>query len=160
MSNKGNSSSAYREQVEKLGVISFVPNGVSMWPIIKNRGQSVIVEKKTSRLKKYDVAFYQRNTGNCVLHRVMEVTENGYIMCGDSQKFLEPVEEDMVFGVMTGFYKGEEYVPVTDEEYLKRVERWYARKKTRLFKITLFMFFHRAKNKLKRIFKKEKRADV
>lgn len=155
-----NGSAVYKEQVEKLGVISFVPNGISMWPIIKNRGQSVIIEKKTARLKKYDVAFYQRESGNCVLHRVMEVTDTGYIMCGDSQTYLEKVDEDKVFGVMTGFYKKDKYVPVTDEEYLRKVDRWYTRKKTRLFKITFFTLFHRVKNKLKRIFKREKRANV
>ena len=155
-----NGSAMYKEQVERLGAISFVPNGVSMWPIIKNRGQSVIIEKKQGRLKRFDVAFYQRDNGNCVLHRVMKVTDNGYIMCGDSQFALEIVDEDKVFGVMTGFYKKDKYIPVTDEDYLNSVERWYKRKKTRRFKVTIFIFFYKVKNKLKRIFKKEKRADV
>lgn len=145
---------AYKEEVEKRGVISFVPNGVSMWPILKNRGQSVIVEKKNRKLVKYDVAFYQRPSGACVLHRVLEVTDDGYVMCGDSQFVLEDVKEEQVFGVMTGFYSKGKYIPSNDPKYLGRVERWYGRKVRRKVKITIFMFFIRVKNKLKRIFGK------
>ncbi len=147
-------SAAYKSEVERLGVIAFVPNGVSMWPMLKNHGQSVVVEKKTSRLKKYDVAFYTRESGACVLHRVMEVTDDGYVMCGDSQFLLEKIKEEQVFGVMTGFYEKDEYVSANSEKYLKKVEKYYKRKLLRKIRVKSFMFVWRVKNKLKRIFNK------
>lgn len=150
-------SAAYKAEVERLGVIAFVPNGVSMWPMLKNHGQSVVVEKKTSRLKKYDVAFYARESGACVLHRVMEVTDDGYVMCGDSQFTLEKVKEEQVFGVMTGFYQKDEFVPADAEKYLKKVEKFYKRKLLRKIRIKSFMLVWRVKSKLKRIFKKDKK---
>ena len=64
-------------------VISFVPGGNSMWPTLKNKGQSVVVKAKTERLNKFDVALYVRGQNIFVLHRVMEVLNDGYIMCGD-----------------------------------------------------------------------------
>ena len=60
----------YKTQLEKNGAIAFVPGGNSMWPTLKNRGQSVVIVKKEQKLKPMDVAFYQRVDGAFVLHRV------------------------------------------------------------------------------------------
>lgn len=147
--------SDYRTELNRNGVIAFVPGGNSMWPILKNRGQSVIVKVKTERLKVFDVAFYERKNGTFVLHRVMEVVDGGYIMLGDSQFEKERVKEEQVFGVMQGFYHGKKYVETTSPKYLKKVERWHARKRRRKIKLKAFYFTQRLKNKLKRIFSKK-----
>ena len=75
----------YKTELEKNGILAFVPGGNSMWPTLKNRGQSVVVLVKKEKLKRYDVALYLRDNGTFVLHRVIEPTEWGYIICGDSQ---------------------------------------------------------------------------
>ncbi len=147
----------YRTELEKNKVIAFVPGGNSMWPMLKNRGQSVIVQLKTEKLKKYDVALYQRDNGAFVLHRVIFPTEDGYVMCGDSQSTLEKVGEDMVFGVMTGFYKGREYIETDNVEYRSRVERWYGNEKRRKRKLKRFYFRQRIKNKIKSVLRRFKR---
>ena len=152
--NNFNEKSNYRTELNKFGVIAFVPGGNSMWPILKNRKQSVVVTLKTERLKKYDVALYSRENDVFVLHRVMEVTPDGYIMCGDSQFTIEKVLEESVFGVMKGFYQGEKYVECTDKKYVERVNKWYKRKKLRKLRLKRFYFWQRVKCKLKRIFKK------
>ncbi len=148
----------YKLELEKNGVLGFVPGGNSMWPTLKNAGQSVVVLKKTERLKPMDVALYIRPQGNYVLHRVMQVTEDGYIMCGDSQYDLEPVKEEQVIGVMHSFFRGKKCIECTDPKYIKQVERWYGRKFIRKVRLKLFFLRVRVINKLKRIFgsKKEK----
>lgn len=146
--------SNYKTELEKNGVIGFVPGGNSMWPILKNRAQSVVVKLKKERLKPLDVAFYTRDSGVFVLHRVMQVMDGGYVMCGDSQFNTEKVKEENVFGVMEGFYQGKKYIEVTDERYIKRVERWYSHKFRRKLRLKLFYFSNRVKNKLARIFKR------
>ncbi len=150
----------YKSEIERLGAIGFVPNGISMWPFLKNHGQSVIVEKKKGRLNALDVAFYQRDNKSYVLHRVISVLPDGYVMCGDSQFTLEKVEEDSVFGVMTGFYKGKSLINARDEKYLKKVERWYKRKTYRKIRLKFFYLSVRVKNKLKRIFSRKNKKDV
>ena len=144
-------SSNYRTELEKNKVISFVPGGNSMWPTLKNRGQSVIVQLKTQRLKPFDVAFYQRTNGDFVLHRVIEVTDFGYMMCGDSQLNLERVEESQVFGVMQAFYRKDKLIEVTDPDYIKEIQNWYGRKTRR--KIRLKFFYLR--NRIKKLFCKK-----
>lgn len=152
--------SNYRAEIEKNGAIAFVPGGNSMWPILKNRRQSVIAEKKRERLKPLDVALYEREDGAFVLHRVMQVTEGGYIICGDSLTTLEDIKEEQVFAKMTGFYRGKKYISCEDEEYIKRVKRWYKNPKKREFKIKCFYFVVRIKNGIKRIFCGRKKESV
>ncbi len=144
----------YASVLEKNGVLGFVPNGNSMWPFIKNHRHSVIVLPKKERLNKYDVALYTRANGSFVLHRVMEVTPDGYIMCGDSQFTLEPVAENKVIGYMSGFYKGKTFIESTDEKYIKKVENWYKRKTLRYIRLKFFYLGLRFKNLFKKIKKR------
>ena len=153
----------YNSELEKNGILAFVPGGNSMWPTLKNRGQSVVVLIKKEKLKRFDVALYLRDNGTFVLHRVMEPTEWGYIICGDSQFTLEKVREDQVFGVMEGFYRGKKYIDCKDKKYIKEVERWFRRKRIRKLRLKWFFFRQRVINKLKRIYVKifrRKKKDV
>ena len=158
---KKTSKDDYRNQLEKTGVIAFVPGGNSMWPTLKNRKQSVIVKKKDEKLKKMDVALYKRANGSNVLHRVIETTDFGYIICGDSQFTLEKVAEDQVYGVMVGFYRGKNYIDVTDQKYIDEITALYADDEKRRKRVKRFFFFqnvrtlpNRAIAKLLRILKK------
>lgn len=154
-----NSNSDYKTEMEKNGVLAFVPGGNSMWPTLKNRGQSVVVVEKKGRLKPFDVALYVRADGSFVLHRVMEVVDGGYIICGDSQYTLENVKEEQVFGVMDGFYRGKKYIECKDEKYKREVERWYGRKFRRKVRLKCFFFRQRVKGKLKRTFGKNNASE-
>ncbi len=146
----------YKTQLEKNGVIAFVPGGNSMWPTLKNRGQSVIIVKKEQKLKALDVAFYQRADGTFVLHRVIKVTDFGYYMLGDSQVNPEKVEEEQVFGVMQGFYSGKKYIECTDEKYIESVKKWYSNPKRRKRKLKFFYLRVGIKRRLKKLFCKGK----
>ena len=106
MSENGNFSQNIKEELSRRGKVSFVPAGNSMWPTIKNRRQSVVIEKKTERLSPYDVALYIRSDGKVILHRVLALTDYGYIACGDSLFTEEKVKEDSVIGVLAGYYRG------------------------------------------------------
>ena len=147
-------SADYIEELNKNGVIAFVPRGNSMWPSLKNKKQSVIVKKKTEKLRPMDVALYKRDSGANVLHRVMKTTGFGYIMCGDSQFALEKVKEENVYGVMTGFYRGKRYIDVKNADYIKQVKKWYKHEKLRKFYVKSFYFFENLKSLPKRVLHK------
>lgn len=129
------------------GAIAFAPNGDSMWPFIKNHGQTVIVERLNESPKVLDVVLFIRNDGSLVLHRVLAVNENLLTLCGDSQFTTETISPDSVIGVMTKFYKGKKVVSARNSKYLKQVEKWYKRKKLRKFRIKLYFFGKRIKAK-------------
>lgn len=147
----------YAEELERNGAIAFVPSGISMWPTLKNRGQSVVVIKKPGKLSRYDVALYIRPGHKYVLHRVMTPTKEGYLMCGDSQLVYERVAEEHVIGVMEGFYRKDKYISAADEKYKREIENWYSHKKRRKFRLKLFYFWNRVKGKLSRMFRGNKK---
>ncbi len=148
--------SDYKTELEKNGVLAFVPSGVSMWPFLKHKHQSVIVLKKTERLKPLQVGLYHRSDDKYVLHRVIRQEDTGYIFCGDSQSHMEFVLEDQVIAVMTGFYKGKMYVEADDTRYLKKVKKWYTHKKRRKFILAIYFFTVKVRDKLKSMFCKKR----
>lgn len=139
----------YRTELENKNVIAIVPTGNSMWPMLKHRKQSVLVSKKTQRLKPFDVALYERKNGTYVLHRVMELTDTGYVICGDSQSYFEEVKEEAVIGVMTAFYRGKKCIEATDEKYIAKVQKWYSNEEKRAKKAKRFFFIQNIKYKIK-----------
>ncbi|MCQ2386827.1 MAG: hypothetical protein MJ066_00020 [Clostridia bacterium] len=144
-----------KKEIETKGIVSFVPSGHSMWPLFKNRKQAVIIQKKSGRLSKYDTAFYEnKKDGLFVLHRVIEVYEDGYLFTGDSTLETDRVKEEDVFGVLIGFYKGKKYIDSKNEKYKKKVEKWYKNEKRRKRKVRLYLrsvsLFERIKKKFTR----------
>lgn len=117
----------YEKVLEKNGILSFTPGGISMWPIIGNKTDTVIIMPPEGRLKKYDVAFYRRPNGQAVLHRVMRVNKNSYDMCGDSQAGIEKaVPDKAVFGILKGYYKGKKYIDCQKNLFYKAVVRFWS----------------------------------
>lgn len=136
--------------IEKLnagGKVTFTPKGKSMLPMLRDGQDVVILEKPNSRLHLFDVAFYKRDNGQYVLHRVNKFDSDGcYVMCGDNQFDLEHgIRNDQIIAVMTAFFrKGKCYttqslryrIYVNFWEYtrlLRRVLRFTARKSSALF---------------------------
>ena len=84
------------------------PVGVSMWPMLRNRTDVMLVKPASEKLRPYDVALYRRGK-KYVLHRVVGYYEKGYIICGDNCIDLEHIPYENVFGVLQGFYRDGRY---------------------------------------------------
>ena len=113
--------------------------GVSMLPMLKNRRDTIVVRPKTERLKPLDVALYRRGEAY-VLHRVLSVTETGYIIRGDNCYSDEVVPEEAVFGVLTEFFRKNKHYYCTDEKYLN-----YAKRRIKTYKIRRFFVIIKSK---------------
>lgn len=76
------------------GEFTIYPKGTSMLPLIRQGRDSVTLSKPSAPLKRGDIAFYLRDNGQYVLHRVVGVGGGSYTMCGDNQtvpeKGIEP----------------------------------------------------------------------
>ena len=102
------------EKINKNGKIVSSVSGFSMYPLLKNQRDTVTVEKISRRLKKYDVPLYRRNE-KYILHRVIAVKDNGYIIRGDNCFFIETdIKYENVLGVMTSFCRNG-HIHSTDE---------------------------------------------
>lgn len=102
-----------------------------MEPLLHNRKSTVVIEGKTSLLKRYDVALYRRPSGQYVLHRVVRVLDGAYLIRGDNRISRERVPQEWVIGVMTGYYEDERggYISCGSakyRKYLRTLKRRYA----------------------------------
>ena len=87
--------------------------GWSMTPFLRNQRDRVLLKKPSGDFKVGDIVFYQRKTGQYVLHRIYKVQSDGYYMMGDYQIDLEgPIEADSIFAVVTDVERNERWVSV------------------------------------------------
>ncbi len=93
------------------GEVAFAPAGNSMLPMLRSRKDKIILVQAPQKLKKYDIPLYRRENGKFVLHRVVAVKKDSYILCGDHQGQLEyGVKHDQIIAVVKAFYRGGKYI--------------------------------------------------
>ena len=131
--------------------------GVSMLPMLKNRRDTIVVKTKTERLQPLDVALYKRGDAY-ILHRVLSVTESGYIIRGDNCYYDEIVPEEAVIGVLTEFFRKKKHYFCTEKKYLRYVKKRLKNYKVRRFFIrTKMKILAAIKKPIKRILRWDKR---
>ena len=137
-----------RETLDMGKSFKISPNGGSMLPLIVQGRDSVYIKKPAGRLKKYDIAFFKRDNGKFVLHRVVKVKKDSYVMCGDNQLILEKgVEDRHIIGVVCKLECDGKTFDADDKKYKKYV---VMRVNTRFIR-KLSSLFRRAIGKIKRI---------
>lgn len=112
------------EMLEENGVFVGTTAGVSMYPMLRDRKDTIIIKPYHGRLKKYDVPLYKR-ADKYVLHRIVRVLPDSYVICGDNCMNKEyGVREDQILGVLAGFYRGERSVDMDGIGYRIYVRLW------------------------------------
>ena len=101
-------AATYEEILGKGQSLVYTNVGRSMMPLLRQRRDILIIEPRPSgRLKKYDVPLYKRGK-KYILHRIVDVTDTGYVIIGDNNTFYEyDVTDDMILGVLTGFVRND-----------------------------------------------------
>lgn len=118
--------SDFRKELKNHGKIIYTNVGDSMEPIIRqNRDVLIISQKPDCRLKKYDVPLYQRDSGQYVLHRILKVKSDSYVLCGDNRWHKENgVSDQQIIGVLTGIIRDGKEISVSDFYYRFYVHLW------------------------------------
>ncbi|MBQ9673568.1 MAG: S24/S26 family peptidase [Ruminococcus sp.] len=100
------SKTTFEEVIAKNGKLVYTNVGDSMFPLIKQGRDLLIIEKPNGRLKKYDIPLYKRDSGQYVLHRILKVRENDYVICGDNRSNKEyGVTDRHIIGILTGIIR-------------------------------------------------------
>ena len=115
----------FEELLDRDGRLVYKTRGISMEPMLRQNRDLVIIQKPIARLKPYDVAFYKRGT-SFVLHRVIQVKEDHYLIRGDNTYAMEIVPDQDILGVLTGFQRKRKDISVTNGRYLLYVRVWCA----------------------------------
>lgn len=119
-----------RRQIEDVlreeGVFVSTTVGFSMFPMLRNRKDTVVVMPYEGRLKKYDVPLYKRGS-NYILHRIVDVLPDSYVICGDNCMQKEyGITDEQILGVLTSFYRGSKKVNMNSRGYKLYVRTWCA----------------------------------
>lgn len=115
----------FEDVIEQQGKLIYKNVGTSMMPLIRQGKDLMVIEKPLGRLKKYDVPLYKRDSGQYVLHRILKVRENDYVICGDHCWRKEyGITDRHIIGVLTAVIRDGKEVPVTDRRYRMYVRLW------------------------------------
>lgn len=114
----------FEDILEKDGVLVYTNVGTSMMPLLRQRKDIIEIRCKNGRSRKYDVVFYKRE-GKYILHRVLKVFPDGYLIAGDHCTFVErDVTDDMILGIMTKVVRDGKVITPDDFLYKAYVHLW------------------------------------
>lgn len=87
--------------------------GSSMAPFVVHERDTIYFKRPERKLKKGDIAFFQRNNGQYVVHRIYKIIGDEYYFVGDNQTLIEgPIEKGQIFATVTRVIrKGKEIRP-------------------------------------------------
>lgn len=97
--------------LENDGEFRLYPRGTSMLPLIVEGRDSVCLVKPQGELKKNDIAFYLRDDGHYVLHRIRKAENGTYSLCGDNQTVVEDgICDRHIIGVVCKVYRKDKVI--------------------------------------------------
>ena len=109
----------YEEYLEKNNTLTYTNVGVSMMPLLRQGRDLFTITKKTARrCKAGDVVLYRRPPNKYVLHRIIAVRPNDYVILGDNCIGREyGIKDSDILGVMTSFVRNGRTYSVKDLPY-------------------------------------------
>ena len=116
----------FEEIIEKEGRLVYSSVGTSMLPLIRQGRDLIVIEKPNGRLAKYDIPLYKRAGCQYVLHRVVKVLPEGYIICGDNLWAKERVADSQIIGVLTAIVRGGRELPIESPRFKLYSRVWVA----------------------------------
>ena len=128
------------------GMFVSTTSGVSMYPLLRDRRDTVIVTPTAKRLKKYDVALFLRGD-SYVLHRVIKVLPDSYLIRGDNCIMSDKVMDADILGKLTGIYRGDNEIDMQSRGYKTYSRLIVFFSPIVRLKLRLKFIFNRIKNK-------------
>ena len=140
---------SFEEIINHDGRLIYTNVGDSMQPLIRQDRDSLIIEKPQGRLKKYDVPLYKRDSGQYVLHRILKVRKDDYVICGDNRYCKEyGITDRHIIGVLTAVVRSGKEISVNDWRYKLYVHLWCDLFPLRAFTLKFVGKIKRLKRKL------------
>ena len=115
----------FEELLSDRGYIIYTNTGTSMMPLLREHKDIIEIRPKgDSKCKKYDVVLYKRRE-IYILHRILRVLPNGYIIAGDNNTFLEyDITDEQIIGKMARLFRDGKEIRMTDIKYRLYVHIW------------------------------------
>ena len=93
------------EKLENGESIEIIVTGNSMFPLFTTERDTVTLIKP-KKLKKRQIAFYLRDNGQYILHRIIKIKGDDIYCVGDNQTEIEgPLRKDQFKGIVTHYVR-------------------------------------------------------
>lgn len=118
--------STFEQELAKNGKLIYYNVGDSMLPLIRQgRDLLEIVPKPAERLHRYDIPLYRRSSGQYVLHRILKVRPQDYVLCGDNRWTREyGVTDGQIIGVLHSVIRDGKALSMECPKYRLYVHLW------------------------------------
>ena len=139
----------FEAYLEEYGSLTYSNVGVSMLPLLRQGLDLFTVERKgDARCQVGDVVLYRRPPDKFVLHRVVEVRPEEYVILGDNCVSREyGIRDEDILGVMTGYVRNGKAHSVRERGYRAYTAIWLG---TEPLRIRLKKTLNRLKRRRKR----------
>ena len=144
---------SFEEILQEKGFIAYSIIGNSMQPLLRQRRDIVEIHHKApdKRCERYDTVLYKRGE-KYILHRILKVRLNDYVICGDHNIWREyGITDDQILGVMTRVIRDGKSIYPTDWKYKLYVHLWCDFYHVRAAILYTKMLFHAAGRRLKKL---------
>lgn len=117
----------YEQELEKNGSLIYTTVGFSMRPFLRSGEDLMVIEApKGGRFRARDAVLYRRRSGKYVLHRIMRVRKDDYVLCGDNCLELEPgIRDEQILGILTAVIRNGQRQDVKQFAYRAKVFVWW-----------------------------------
>ncbi len=110
-------TTTFEKELEEEGFLVYTSKGTSMLPLIKEGRDLLLIKRKDEKPKKNDIVLYKK-AGKYILHRIIKVNGDRYVLCGDNQIIADPdVREEDIFGILTGLKRKEKTLDFKSASY-------------------------------------------
>lgn len=122
-----------REELSLGRSVRFSPSGSSMLPMLREGVDSVVLSPLPEKLEKYDLPLYRRDSGQYILHRVIQVGET-YTCIGDNQFNKETgLQHEQMIAIVTSFYRKNKEICTNNFLYRLYCYVWHYSRPIRYF---------------------------
>lgn len=144
------------DELSKYGTYAANTVGTSMQPLFKTHRDVAVLKKLDRTLKKYDVVLYTGASHKYILHRIIGVREDYFVIRGDNTFVKEYVSRDRILAYLVSFNRKGKHHTVDEFGY-----KLYSRFWNFIYPIRYFMLLlRRVLGKIKRtIFRRGTKND-
>jgi len=83
--------------IDEEGFAIVTPQSNSMWPLIRKKKDQAVFKRRNCYNKNDIVLFQSDFSDSLVMHRIIRVLSQGYIICGDRSRYCEYVPKESVY---------------------------------------------------------------
>ena len=94
-----------KERISTGSSVEITVTGNSMFPLFVNMRDKVLLSP-VKRLKKRQICFYQTESGQYLLHRIVKINKEGVFFLGDNRMNIEaPIPQENVVAVVSEYVR-------------------------------------------------------